>query len=206
MSDLDRYSLEVIEPPVEEPVTVRFVADEHLKVASGTAEDGYVDRLLRTARRRGERKTGRAWMPQTIELRRDTFPCGRAPLLLERPPLIEVLEIVYVATDGTETVLDPADYIVSGSGRENRKARIAPAYNTIWPATRCEIDAVTITYRAGYVTGGSPEEADVPDDLVHGMLMVVGELYKQRSLSVHTINQNEAVLAADALWQLHKVY
>lgn len=212
-------------PPTAEPVTVAELADHlHITDTSGQTDD--LTRLLQTARRLGEKITRRSWMPQTWQLTQDAFPQGslvggyrswypgilpRVPgydeghILLPRGPLIAVLSIEYIDTDGNTQTLDPTAYKVSNAGRENRKSRIAPAYGTVWPATRGEMDAVTVTFSAGYVVTGSPETADVPQELIQGLLLTAAELYKQRDESVTMPNQTPAMIRARNLWWPHQL-
>jgi hypothetical protein len=52
----------------------------------------------------------------------------------------------------------------------------------------------------------SPAEPSIPEDILHGQLLVIGEMYKLRSLSVHAFNQAPAVLQARNLWNAYRVY
>ncbi len=184
-----------------------FVRDDHLKVTNGTAEDAYIGSIIKVADAMAERFTRRSLMPQDRKLTMDRFP--RRIIRLPMPPLVEVTRIAYVDGDGAERVLAlGTDYVVSAPvGPRAKPGRIAPAYGTVWPTTRCQMDAVTVEYRAGYVLPGtSPETADVPDEILQGQLLVVGELYKQRSLSVQAPNNTPAVIAAERLWHGYRAY
>lgn len=195
-------TLTLVEPPEDEPLTVDEVRDDHLRTSNGSAENAYIERLIRATRREGERTTRRAWMPQTWTQAMDWFP---AVIYVQRPPLIEVESIVYLDGDGVEQTLAASAYRVSAAGDGNRLPRIAPAYGTCWPVTRCELEAVTVRFRAGYVDGGSPEVAAVPEDLTQGQLLMIGELYKQRSESVNAFQQQPAMIRARDLWQRYRV-
>lgn len=195
--------------PTAEPIGVYDVYADHLRGADREAEEDYVARLVKTARRQGEWFTRRSWMPQTWAGKCDRFPYAcedDGAIALPKGPLIAVESVTYVDEDGVTQTLDDALYQVLQEGRANRPSRIVPAYNEVWPTTRVQRDAVTITYEAGYVTEGSPAAPDVPEDLVHGLLLVVGELYKQRSESVHAFNQNPALIRARDLWLPYRIY
>lgn len=200
--DCVRTTLTLVEPPEDEPLTVEEVRDDHLRTSNGSAENAYIDRLIRATRREGERLTRRAWMPQTWTQALDWFP---AVIHLQRPPLIEVESIVYIDGDGVAQTLASTEYKVSPAGDGNRLSRITPAYGKCWPVTRSETDAVTVRCRCGYVDGGSPEAAAVPEDLTHGQLLMIGELYKQRSESVNAFQQLPAMIRARDLWQRYRV-
>lgn len=188
-----------------DPLTLRDVRDDHLKAANSTAEDSYIERLIRVSLGVGERATRRLWLTQTWRQLLDRFPCR--DILIDRAPLAEVTSITYVDPNGATQTLDAATYEVENASVEtNRYARIRLAYNQCWPSTRCQRRAVTVNCVLGYPTTGSPALADLPDDLVHGRLLVIGELYKQREESVHVVLQTPALLRARELWQAYRVY
>lgn len=201
------WHLELVTPPAAEPLELAFVRDYHLRSPNGTAEDVYLERLIRAARVMAERTTRRALIDQRWDLLIDNrFPCGE--ILLPRPPLIEVEAITYVDGDAVEQTLAPEAYQVTRpTGPQAGRGRIRPVFGTSWPTTRADADVVRVTYRAGYLDETvSPAEANVPEDLVQGMLLVIGEFYKQRSESVHTMGQNPAVIRARDLWLGYRVY
>lgn len=191
-----------------DPLELGTVRDDHLRSAVGEGvEDDYIERLMRTSLGMGERGTRRFWLPQTWRLLLDRFPGGCSDILVDRAPLNEVTGITYVDPDGVTQTFggSPLAYEVENPSVEtNAYARIRLAYGESWPSTRGQRRAVTITVVLGYPTvDGS---VAIPDDLLHGRLLVIGELYKQRSESVHAFNQNPAILRAQALWQAWRVY
>lgn len=193
--------LELITPPTSEPLELDFVRDQHLRVANGSEEDWYLEQLIKAARRAGERITRRAFYPQTWAYVLDAFPAYE--IVLPRPPLRSVTSITYLDEDGVEQTLagSPSGYVVTTpSGPYAKYGRIRPAYDETWPATRNQIGAVTVTFEAGYDVG------DVPEDILQGMLLTVGEFYKQRSESVHAFNQNPALIRARDLWLGYRCY
>lgn len=203
------WHLEQTIAPYIEPVELDFVRDQHLHALNGNAEDDYIERLIRMARRQGEKVTRRAWVRQTFELTADCFPLESC-IQIPRPPLQDIESIQYIDADGALQTMDPADYKVTRLGvTSNERGRVALAYGQVWPTTRREPDAVVITFRAGYPDLGSPELPEVPEDLIHGMLLMIGELYKVRSESIHAFNQNDAVirssLGLNALWMKYRV-
>jgi uncharacterized phiE125 gp8 family phage protein len=201
--------IDLVTAPTEEPIDVEFVRDQHLRVTNGSAEDAFIARAIRTARRMGEAYTQRSWMPQRRALVMDRFPV--CEIHLGWPPVIEVESITYLDADGAPQTLEgsPFPYETSlPTGPKAGRGRVSPSYGMVWPTTRLQMAAVTVTYRAGYVDGGSPETADVPDDLVQGMLLVIGEMYKQRSESVmgSGITVNPAIQRARDLWVPYRVF
>jgi uncharacterized phiE125 gp8 family phage protein len=206
-----RWHLEQVEAPdmTLDALSVPFVRDDHLRAANGTAENDYIERLIAVSYQRAERKSWRSILTQDWALVLDRFPCSGA-IVLPRPPLQEVLSIEYVDENGDEQTWSgsPQPYIVSRpSGPTAGKAVIRPAYDQLWPTIRYQPDAVTVTYRAGYPEIGSPATScDIPEDLQHARLLLIGELYKQRSLSVHAFNQNPAIVQADAIFREYRAY
>jgi uncharacterized phiE125 gp8 family phage protein len=194
--------LELVEPSLTEPLVAATVLSDHLRSPNGTAETDYVTALIKVARRMAERTTRRALMRQTWRLVLDRFPVGLCPMVIPRPPLVGIERIEYLDVDGVtqEWGGSPAPYDVSAPiGPAATPARVRPVYGTCWPVARCQMDAVTVTFTAGY------PENQIPEDILHGMLLVIAELYKQRSLSVHAPNQNKALIQAENLWAAYRI-
>jgi uncharacterized phiE125 gp8 family phage protein len=203
-----RAHLELVTAPTAEPLALANVRDNHLRVTNGTAEDAYIEALIKVSRRRAERVTRRALPTQTWRLVLDRFPCERE-LLLPLPPLQEVVSVDYLDEDGERQTWggSPLPYDVAiPSGPTAGRARIAPVYDTTWPDHRVQLGSVRVTFTCGYADAGSPALPDVPEDITHGMLLMIGELYKQRSESVHAFNQNPALVRARDLWLAYQVY
>lgn len=201
-----QWHLELVSGPSTEPLEVADVRDNHLRSPNGTAEDSYIADLIAASRRMAERVTRRALISQDWKQVGSGFPCGCISVAL--PPLIDVTGLSYVDTDGVpQTMTVTTDYVVSKpSGPTAGRAEIAPAYGTVWPTTRCQLDAVTVEFTAGYLTEASPETGEIPADILHGMKLVIGEWYKQRSESVHAPNQSPALIRARDLWLPYRVY
>lgn len=199
-----RAHLELVTPADDQTLALAFVRDQHLRSPNGTAEDAYIKSLIGTSQALAERLTRRALLTQTWRLVRDAFPCGSEPIVLPKPPLQSVTSVTYVDGDGVEQSWggSPLLYDVSApSGPTAGYARITPAYGQTYPATRAQAGAVTVTFVAGWASVD-----DVPADIVHGQLLVIGELYKQRSESVHAFNQNPALIRARELWMQYRVW
>lgn len=197
-----QWHLELVTDADTEPLDTDTVLTDHLRSPNGTAESDYVTGLIKAARRMAERVTKRALVSQTWRLMLDRFPMGPCPIVVPRPPLASVASIEYVDLDGTLTTWDgsPLPYDVSApSGPFATSARLRPTYGTCWPVARCQMDAVQVNFTAGYADG------EIPADILHGMLLVVGEFYKQRSESVHAMNQNPALIRAVDLWLPYRV-
>lgn len=205
------WHLEQLEPPQTEPFETAFVRDEHLRCANGDLENPYVERLITLARRAAERATRRSLMLQTWLQTMDRFPLYTDFFELQRPPLVDIEAVEYLNGSGEWAIWDPANYVILQTGRQqNEAAKVGLAYGVSWPTVRTQRNAVRVTYRAGYLVVNpevSPivEDPDVPEEITQGMLLLIGELYKQRSESVPT-TLSPAVIRAKDLWATYKVY
>ncbi len=159
--------------PTVYPVTLDEVL-AHLRIDASPEENTMLTTLITVASEFIEDYCDRALLTQTWTLKLDAFPCEIRP---PRPQLIAVSSIVYVATDGTNTTMSAADYLVDSYGIAGR---ITPAYGLIWPSTRAQNNAVTVTYTAGY---GAAATA-VPAAIKQAALIIVADLYESRESMV----------------------
>jgi uncharacterized phiE125 gp8 family phage protein len=185
--------------PTDIPLPVAYMRDKVLRVVNGSVEDGHIENLIITATEDAEQQTQRAIMPQTWQMILSGFPSG--DIELERPPLIEVVSFGYVDADGNDQTLatSPVDFQIITSGKY-RKARVRPSAGASWPVAQSGVDAVTITYRAGYANDQTPEFVKIRQ----GIALMVAELYKQRELSVVGTSIVPSIITMDRFWR--KVY
>jgi uncharacterized phiE125 gp8 family phage protein len=197
--------------PTVEPVTLDEAKDQ-CRVDNDN-DNAYIETLITAARIHVEKQTNRALLLQTWRMSLDRFPgyqpwnlgspfapvvgrqfstsyvCGRymqPPLLLPKPPLIEVASIKYYDINGSQQTLDPSLYIVNSDGEP---ATIYPIPFTWWPATIWgRPDAVQVTFTAGY--GESAE--DVPENLKLAEKGLIAHWYENRE-SVALTNSTNAV-------------
>lgn len=185
-------ALKLITAPVAEPLTVAE-AKAHLRV-SASDDDAYIEALIVAARQGAEHLTGRALMPQTLELALDEF---ESEIQLPRPPLASVTSISYVDSNGaTQTT---TDYILDDHGLE---ARLTPLYGESWPDTRQQANAVLIRYVAGYA-----DAASVPQQIKAWMLLRIGMLYEHREsvvagASIAELPHVDRLLDAHRTWRI----
>jgi uncharacterized phiE125 gp8 family phage protein len=173
--------------PKQEPINLDE-AKEHLRVTTDD-DDCYIDGLILTARGWAEKYQGRSYITQTITMKLDSFP-----LIIQcpAPPLQSVTSITYVDTAGDTQTLDSSKYVVDTAGTPGR---IYEAYNTTWPATRDQLNAVTVTYIAGY---GDTYE-DVPMKIRQGMKILIGQWYEFRAPVACQFNPTEIPMTAKTL-------
>lgn len=178
-------SLVLLTAPTEEPLSLTD-AKLHLRIDDSTAEDALVTTLIQASRDYVERQTGRALLPQQWAYTLDSFPCV---IRIRRAPLISIDSITYVDPNGATQTLASDQYevdLVSPFGE------IRPAYGVVWPYTRVQRNAVTVTFTAGYADAES-----VPSGLRAAMLLMLGELYMNREASIvgTIITSNPAIHA-----------
>jgi len=136
-------------------------------------DDTKITAIIHSATALAEQATGRAIMTQTWELTLDSFPNA---IELTRVPVQSVTSITYADSTGAETVLSEALYSLDNADYFGF-AYVVPAYNTDWPDTRDEINAVKVRYVAGYANAAS-----VPAATKQWICLVVGMLYENHGI------------------------
>jgi uncharacterized phiE125 gp8 family phage protein len=183
--------------PADFPINVVYLREKVLRTANGEIEDDYLENCLMAATQAAETDTRRALVPQTWELILSGFPSGG--IEIPRPPFIAIAGFPYHDSDDEQQRISvsPADYRVAPSGRFS-KAVLLPLSGASWPgSTSVREDAVTITYTAGYTDENDGEYQVIKA----GIGLMVGELYKQRSLSVQQPNNTAARLDLTRFWR-----
>jgi uncharacterized phiE125 gp8 family phage protein len=191
--------LQKIVDAVTEPVSVDE-AKAHLRV-DGTLDDAYIAVLITAARTDAENRLQRSLTETTWRVTLDHFP---DEIMLPMPKALEVMEVQYIATDGTPVVLDPLTYSLDNV---REPAWIVPNFGSEWPSTRDQINAVRVTYKAGYLLGGTNEQqrAAVPAPIRQWMFLAIGRMYEFREASL----QGQAIhdlQFADGLLDTYRVF
>lgn len=185
--------LTLVTPPTADPVSLEE-AKAQVRVHQDD-EDAYIASLITAATRHVERTLGISLMERTYKLTLDAFADA---IELPRGPVSSVTSVQYVdvggltqtvATDAysTDLISAPRQWLVRNSG-------------ATWPTTIDAVNAVSVTYVAGY--DELPAELA---DLKHAILLLVGHWYAQReTVNVGNI-VSEVPLAFDALVQPHRM-
>lgn len=181
-------ALRVITPPAAEPVLLAD-AKTHLRV-TGSDDDAYITGLIAAARAWAEVWLQRALITQTLELVLDAFPCQEIRLPVN--PVQSITSIKYIDEAGVEQTLTGGNYKTDIA---SIVARIMPAYGLTWPIPRVEINAVTVRFIAGYGAAGT----NVPQAINQAILLIVGEMYARREISIAGAPIAEVPFAAQAL-------
>lgn len=197
----------VITPPSTPWVTWEE-ADAHLGLLGDDDQQLYVEGLIDAACASIDGPggwLGRALGPQVLEAR---FGCFTAdPLRLPYPPVIDIVSVKYLDSDGAEQTLDAAEYELMG-------AELLPAWDKSWPSIASRAEAVRVRYRAGYAA--DPGAEPLPDPLVPAVpapikaavLQMVGDMFNFRETvvtgTIATAIPHSAVV--DALLAPYRVY
>jgi hypothetical protein len=202
--------LKILIQPSSEPVSLSE-AKAHLRVI-GTAEDDYIDGLIKTARRLAETRTARAMLPTKFRWSLNGFPglpssdpAGRqyiervegrhdGALALPRAPVSTVHEVTYLDPSHVRQTLDVSRY----AWTDGDAARIAPAVGRSWPTARVTPDSVRIDFTAGY-----PTAADVPPEAKHAILIILGHLFEHRGDSSEEMPRVATDLLSAVEWGAH---
>lgn len=150
-------------------VTVRDVRD-HLYISDDTF-DGRLQGMIRAATDYCQRMTKRQFMPASYRLTLDRFPVDR--LELPKAPLRSITTVGYTDTEGSSATVSSTVYTVVAS--DHIPGFVQPAFGEIWPSTRQEPNAVSVTFAAGY-----PGRAKIPGTIKQAMLLIVGHWYENR--------------------------
>jgi uncharacterized phiE125 gp8 family phage protein len=186
-------TIQVVTPPASEPLTLAEVK-EFLRV-DHSDDDATLAIFIAAARQLCESYTRLALLPTTFEEYFDEFPeytgTYKDEIRLSRSPVSAVTYVKYI--DGNETTItaSASDY---KTDLISQPARISP--DNGWFGTYETINAVFIRYVAGYANA-----AAVPAPLKHGMLLVIGDMYENRTDSVKRLPT-----AAEYLWNPYRVF
>jgi uncharacterized phiE125 gp8 family phage protein len=125
--------------------------------------------LLKVARQHLENRFGRAFLTQTWRLTLGRFPCIDT-IELPMPVLVSVTSLSYVDANGATQTMSAGDYSVD---TDHFPGRIVLGYGKTWPSTRCQENAVTIVFIAGYASA-----ALVPMNWKHALKLQIEEWYE----------------------------
>lgn len=173
----------LVTPPAVEPITTDE-AKAHLNV-SGTSKDTYIGTLVATARRQIERYLNRALITQSWKvyynrwkhemlipfgnLQVETYAVGPPEVLAS--PLVKYYDI-----NGTQQTLTENDFYWVVTNTD--PGRIVRKYDATFPELQHgRPDAIEIAFTAGYGAAASA----IPEDIKHGMKLLIGNYYENRS-------------------------
>jgi len=165
----------------------------HLRVDE-TAENDLVSSLIDAATKYVEEITRRQFLNATYVWTLDRFTSVLRP---PRAPLSSVTSIAYTDTAGDSQTVTASDYVVD---KASEPGRIVEAVGEVWPTTRQIIDAVTVTFIAGY----GATAASTPEGIKAAIKLYVADLFEHREANIEARLQ-ENIAVNSLLWQ-YRVY
>jgi uncharacterized phiE125 gp8 family phage protein len=162
----DRKALKyrITSAPATEPVTLAEVKAQLRFDESVTTMDNTITPLITAAREWCENYQNRAYITQSLELVLDDWPYDD-DIRLPRPPLQTVSAVTYTDSTGTvSTMSSSSGYIVDTVSEPGFVVA-----KDCWP-TAClqEVNAISVTYTAGYGTASS-----VPQSIKQAIILLV---------------------------------
>lgn len=163
-------SLKILAPPASEPVSLA-AAKLFLRVDHDD-EDDLIARLIGAARDAVEAGSGRALITRRVRETLDLWSrdaLGGAVLSLS--PVTNIVAVRLIASNGSESVIDPGSYRLDGA---RDRPRIVFEHGL--PAILRAMGGVEIDYDSGLAAN----PADLPPALTQAVLHVAGALYEAR--------------------------
>ena len=159
--------LQLITPPVKEPVTTAVLRD-FLRLPPDQEEDLLV-RLIRTAREVIEEHCNLVMLPQSWQLQLAHWPqSGR--IALYKAPVISIDKVQGFSADGSTILFGDDDWRLDTESRPQRLYLRKPPHITIARGLEIELTA-----------GLANELEDLPETLRHACVMLAAHLYDNRN-------------------------
>jgi len=171
-------------------------AKRHLAIhPSDTNHDAYLEHLIAVAISQAEAMLSRKLIQQTVTLYLDRWH-DNGPywddrsLVLPYGQLASVTSIKYTDTDGDQTTWSSANYVVEDTqgyepGRDT--GRVVLGYGKSWPSETLYVSRpIEIIFVCGY--GSS--SATIPDDIRHGIMIMIDDMFQNRENNLVGIGAN----------------
>ena len=147
-----------------------------------TATDALVTALINVARNWVEQYCLNSLITQTWTVTYDYFDTAnnewirKRKLRLPQSPVQSITSITSYDLNNNATVFDPANYMLSGD-------RIVLNDTSEWPSALRKFDCLQIVFKAGY----GDAAANVPNNIIQAMKMLVATWYEQRDALTNDI-------------------
>lgn len=216
-------AIKLVTPPTTEPVTLAE-AKAHLRVDVAD-DDALITNHITAARMQAESICRRVFVTTGFELYLDGFPSfnynntitGYLPqeqagwgalraynvrfrgrrIDLPFPTLQAVSSVKYYNTAGPLITLDPSVYLVDAI---SEPGCLVPAPNMNWPDTQSRLNAVQISFTAGYGNASA-----VPAGIKAWILLMVGSMYENRESEFVASGKHVIPMFADRLLDQFKI-
>jgi len=189
------FALRQTAAPAAEPVTLDETRN-HLRVEHDR-DDVLIEQQIASARDYIEGETGRQLITATWLLAFDAFPS--TVIRIPKPPLQSITSVKYYDGDGVQQTMDAADFQVDVYAEPGR---ITPAYGTSWPTTRAMLNAVQVTFVAGFGDASTDVAAAVlGQKLRQAVLLMVAHMYEFREPVITGTIVNTVPMAVKSIVQ-----
>lgn len=188
-------AIRIIQDAINEPIDLSK-AKEHLRVEEeDTEEDGLITAYMSSARGTLEDFTRRSLAVKSYMLTLDRF---QGPLIrLPYPPAVSVESFNYIDAEGNENEVSPSSYILDN---HSTPARLVLKNGHQWPSNLQQINAVQITYKAGYTNN------NLPRPLYQALLMLTSHMYEERQPVIVGTSVEKLPYAIDSLAWPYRVW
>ncbi|MDB2704909.1 head-tail connector protein [Pseudomonadota bacterium] len=176
--------------PSDEPITLAE-AKIHLHV-DHEDEDDLISKSIKVARKYIEQIINRPLITQSQTYYAECFD---AEISL-KANLKSVASINYIDANGVNQLLDPERYYVDTVADIGV---VVPAYGSAWPSARYERNSVKIEFVAGYGLAD-----DVPEPIGQAILLMVGDMFENRTESIIGVTVNK-LNSVDSLLSTYRV-
>lgn len=177
--------------PTSEPVSLSDLKDHsYIDIAD---DDSLIDGYITAARMHLESETKRAFVTQTWKVYMDHFDYE---MILPLGRIQSVSSVTYVDDNGATQTLATSVYTVD-TFRD--PGRVVLAYGQVWPTVRDQINAVVITYVAGYGSASS-----VPSPIRTAISLLTAHLYENREATT-TSDLSDLPMGVEALISPYRI-
>lgn len=202
-------AIQVITPPSVYPVTLEQMK-LHLRVDDEGSpdthpDDDLIEAQIGAATEWCEDYLDYAIVEQQLKLFIDYFPSTRY-LTLPRSKLISIDLVQYYDTNGDLQTWDSANYSADTASTEGRLLLLPTSE---WPETQERIQAVQVTYTAGYPSDdNSPADyrVNIPKRVVAAIKLLVSDLYESRQQLIIGASLANTRSAENLLHPLRRMY
>lgn len=184
-------SLQIIEAPATEPVTVAEVK-ARLRLTTA-ADDTLLGQAIRAAREFAEKVTRRSLVAKSYAYIMDRFPYPGEPIRVPAPPLVSVTTIKYLDGALVWQTWDAAEYFVAA---KQIPGLIVPKPNCTYPAPANVPGAVEVSFTAG---------ADPMEHVKEGIRQLAVHIYEHPE-AITSEGLKEAPLALMSFFTANKVF
>lgn len=182
-----RYGLRTITAPTQEPVTLAELK-AHIDCQRDD-QDAMLSTMIAAARAKVETDTGRQLVYSTWDMTFDAFPRGPC-FYVPRPPLQDIVSILYYDTTGTQVSFGASNYLEHIS---REPGMVSLAYGSTWPVTQARRDAVSVRFDCGWSPSAVDERAK------QAILLLCGHWYENREAVIVGTIQGATALAYESL-------